>query len=120
MIYCSKETGILLSLKYPGVSNQLKYLDYNTPTDIWINEGKNIKVTVTMMDANHIIGSCMFLYTGYFGSVLYTGDLRYHKSLLTKNDCLFSVTGELKVHIDELILDNTYCDPIFNFPTQVK
>jgi hypothetical protein len=26
----------------------------------------------------------------------------------------------ISIHIDELYLDNTFCDPIFQFPDQVK
>ena len=33
-------------------------------------------ITVTVLDANHCPGSAMFLFQGYFGSVLYTGDFR--------------------------------------------
>ena len=31
---------------------------------------------VTAIDANHCIGSCMFFFQGYFGTVLATGDCR--------------------------------------------
>jgi DNA cross-link repair 1B protein len=62
----------------------------------------------------------MFLFMGYFGTVLYTGDMRWHRRLLATNHHLFSPTGELKVHVDEVILDNTFCDPIFSFPSQVS
>jgi DNA cross-link repair 1B protein len=31
---------------------------------------------VTAIDANHAPGSTMFLFEGYFGVILYTGDFR--------------------------------------------
>ena len=39
-------------------------------------QGSHVTVTVTTMDANHCPGSSMFLFEGYFGRILYTGDFR--------------------------------------------
>jgi DNA cross-link repair 1B protein len=72
------------------------------------------------MDANHIIGSVMILFKGYFGSILHTGDMRWSRKLLQDSHPLFNSDATMKVKVDELILDNTYCDPIFNFPAQVS
>lgn len=32
------------------------------------------RLTVTLIDANHCPGAVMFLFEGYFGSILYTGE----------------------------------------------
>ena len=72
------------------------------------------------MDANHIIGSVMILFKGYFGTILHTGDMRWSRKLLKTNHLLFNKDATLKMSVDELIIDNTYCDPIFDFPTQVN
>lgn len=73
-----------------------------------------------LLEANHILGAVMFLFRGYFGSVLHTGDFRWSRSLIQTNSALFNSDSTLKFPIDELIMDNTYCDPIFKFPAQVK
>ena len=39
--------------------------------------GDHVTVTVTTLDADHCPGSAMFLFEGYFGSILYTGDFRW-------------------------------------------
>ena len=38
--------------------------------------GSHVTITVTTIDANHCPGSAMFLFEGYFGRILYTGDFR--------------------------------------------
>lgn len=77
---------------------------------------------VTFFDANHCPGSVMVLLQGYFGTVLHTGDMRFNAQMIPQNPQLYppelrneSLDG-CSIHIDELILDNTYCDPIFRFP----
>lgn len=119
-IFCSKITGALLSTKFPGVSDFIEVIEYNKPYKIILNKDHDLYTTVVFMDANHIIGSSMILFMGYFGNILYSGDLRYHDKLLKENYFLFNPDGTLNYPIDELILDNTYCDPIFKFPSQVN
>lgn len=74
---------------------------------------------MVLVDANHILGSVMFFFKGYFGSVLHTGDFRWSRHLLRDNSYLFHEDATMKFPVDELIMDNTYCDPIFKFPAQV-
>lgn len=66
-------------------------------------------VTVTLFDANHCPGSVMFLLSGYFGDILYTGDFRYKSNMFDD----FQLPP-----IDVLYLDNTYCSPRCTFPTR--
>lgn len=68
-------------------------------------------MTVTLIDANHCPGSVMFLFEGYFGNILYTGDFRYTPSMLKEP----VLTGK---KIDILYLDNTNCDPALVLPSQ--
>ena len=43
-------------------------------------------ITVTVFDANHCPGAAMFLFEGFFGSVLYTGDFRSGMKLVSEPD----------------------------------
>ena len=67
----------------------------------------------------------MILFQGYMGTILHTGDMRFSDSFF--DECTYLYPKELRtsdlkkcsIHIDELTFDNTYCDPIFVFPTRV-
>ncbi|XP_005389165.1 PREDICTED: 5' exonuclease Apollo [Chinchilla lanigera] len=69
-------------------------------------------MTVTLIDANHCPGSVMFLFEGYFGTILYTGDFRYTPSML-KEPAL-----ALGKQIHTLYLDNTNCNPALVLPSR--
>jgi len=68
----------------------------------------------------------MILFTGYMGTILHTGDFRYSKKMPNELKALYPETKRnsrnetVSIHIDELILDATYCDPMFVFPRRVK
>jgi len=68
----------------------------------------------------------MFMFEGYFGRILHTGDMRFNESLIVNNPILFPPEKRNKelmkcsLPIDECIFDNTYCDPIFKFPRRDK
>lgn len=87
-----------------------------------IEVGDKLNITVTLFDANHCPGAVMFLFEGYFGTYLYTGDIRFEKSVFEKYYELYpeSYSNEEFVKcskkIDILYLDNTFCDPVFTFP----
>ncbi|KAK2167259.1 hypothetical protein LSH36_30g00032 [Paralvinella palmiformis] len=68
-------------------------------------------MTVTVIDANHCPGSVMFLFEGYFGTILYTGDFRYEA--LSGSVPLDLLSSKM---VDVLYLDNTYCDSRCVFP----
>ncbi|KAK3133418.1 hypothetical protein QOZ80_6AG0536310 [Eleusine coracana subsp. coracana] len=77
----------------------------------------NEKVTVsgvnlTCFDANHCPGSIIILFEPPNGkAVLHTGDFRF-SSEMANNTILQSS------HIHTLILDTTYCNPRYDFPSQ--
>lgn len=98
-------------------------LDINKAYKLYLDKEKRLHCTVRLFDANHIFGSMMFLFEGYFGRYLHTGDMRFHEYMWKEYTKLFPPelprTPEglpRSIQIDELILDNTYCDPVFNFP----
>ncbi|XP_067913754.1 5' exonuclease Apollo isoform X2 [Heterodontus francisci] len=62
-------------------------------------------MTVTLIDSNHCPGSVMFLFDGYFGTVLYTADFRYTPTMFSHPP----LNTEKRINI--LYLDNTNCDP---------
>ena len=113
-------------------------LELNTSHTVYLNEAKSLYVTVTLLDANHClgssstfdlylsaIGSVMILFQGYMGSILHTGDFRYTPLMLDNSPALFpgylkNEASKFSIDIDELILDATHCDPVFQFPARVQ
>ena len=89
------------------------------------------EITVTFFDANHCPGAVMILFQGYMGTVLHTGDCRFNPGWMVErynllypkrpgNVAAIEAKEACSVHIDELILDNTFCDEVFQFPDQVS
>ncbi|KAG2378646.1 hypothetical protein C9374_008285 [Naegleria lovaniensis] len=66
---------------------------------------------VNVVDANHCLGGIMFLLEGYFGTVLFTGDFRYDPRIL-QTPCFTDKK------IDHLYLDDTFLDPVYDFPSR--
>lgn len=71
------------------------------------------------------LGSVIVLMRGYMGTILHTGDFRFHTSMIENYPELYPVSKrnpqlyDCSIHLDEIILDNTFCDPIFTFPSRV-
>lgn len=113
-IYCSPVTATLLQLKLKVKEQWIHPLELGEPYLLPLDDIGKETMTVTLIDANHCPGAVMFLFEGYFGSILYTGDFRYTPSML-REPCLRTNTT-----IDVLYLDNTNCDPNRTLPSRKK
>lgn len=113
-IYCSPVTAALLRLKLQVKEQWIHPLELCEPYLLPLDDIGKEKLTVTLIDANHCPGAVMFLFEGYFGAILYTGDFRYTPSML-REPCLRNNTT-----IDVLYLDNTNCDPNRTLPSRQK
>lgn len=126
-IHTTHQTRKFLLHKYPKLPRIVSH-DYNAPAEVELVEGE-LKVEVTFFDAKHIPGSAMILFRGHMGSILFTGDFRYEYAMVKENPILFpprlrnwndkqevveSLSG-ISIRIDEMIFDNTYCNPFFKF-----
>ena len=96
-------------------------LEMNEEHWIYLDEKKKEGVSVVLMDACHCPGAVMFLFKGKMGTVLHTGDFRFHPSMLEhpllcpegrRNPEMRGIT----VDIDYLHLDNTFANPEYDFP----
>ncbi|XP_031313716.1 5' exonuclease Apollo isoform X2 [Camelus dromedarius] len=72
-VYCSPITAYLLH-RHLQVSKQwIRALEIGESHVLPLDEIGRETMTVTLIDANHCPGSVMFLFEGYFGTILYTG-----------------------------------------------
>lgn len=113
-IYTSPITALLLKSKYKLPESIIKELEVGQSYLIPLDEGSNT-ITVTVFDANHVPGAVMFLFQGYFGNILYCGDMRWSPEML-EDPVLQNVVSHRE--LDILYLDNTYSAPYCQFPSR--
>ena len=111
-IYCSEITASLLQRKFSLPPQIIHGLELDTAHTIPLNPDGSEFVTVNLIDANHCPGSVMFLFEGYFGKILYTGDFRYTSDMFIDKPVSFYD------NIETLYLDNTYCSASCDFPSR--
>ncbi|XP_003220546.1 5' exonuclease Apollo [Anolis carolinensis] len=111
-IYCSPLTGQILRLKLKVSEQWIHPLEVGESHVLALDEIGKETMTVTLIDANHCPGSVMFLFEGYFGIILYTGDFRYSPNM-QQEEALKN-----KKLINTLYLDNTNCYPSFVLPSR--
>lgn len=112
VIYCSLPTANLVQQQLGVDRKYLHPLGMNSPVIIE-SEGK--PVTVTLLDANHCPGAVMFLFQVGRRHILHVGDFRWNRDKMSPDLREFSA---LKIRLDDLYLDTTYCNEKYRLPTQ--
>lgn len=111
-LYCSEVTKILLMEKLAKLEKFVKILKVGEPSCIPIpaqNSAKTEEVTVTLIHASHCPGSVMFLFEGFDGTALYTGDFRWESDQI-QNVPALHVDQRVKP-LASLYVDTTFCHP---------
>lgn len=111
-IYCSEVTGKLLVERYDIDASLISPLETGCSHILYVDSDQIEQMSVTVINAHHCPGSVMFLFEGYFGKILYTGDFRFDSEM--KDDHLMRNI----LHADTLYLDNTYNSPKCVFPSR--
>eukprot|EP00435_Cladocopium_sp_Y103_P029346 s3589_g7.t1 len=115
-LFASEITSRLLKLRWPQL--EVTVLQMEQVHTISLKAG--LEIQVYLIDANHVPGSVMFLFSGsserYFGSVLYTGDFRLHSQ--HSEICTLQMLRDKE--LSRIYLDNTYCDPRFCQPPRAE
>ncbi|XVE49811.1 hypothetical protein DITRI_Ditri01bG0111500 [Diplodiscus trichospermus] len=120
-IFCSPITAKLFPFKFLNFNLfLLRVLDigsWHSLSLICPSSGSKITVQVMAIDACHCPGAVMFLFRGEFGCLLNTGDFRWEKNSerakLGREVLLNALKDDA---VDVLYLDNTYCNPSYEFP----
>ncbi|XP_002715463.2 5' exonuclease Apollo isoform X1 [Oryctolagus cuniculus] len=111
-LYCSPITAHLLHRQRQVSKKWIRALEVGESHVLPLDEIGRETMTVTLLDAHHCPGSVMFLFEGYFGTILYTGDFRYTPSMLREPP----LSSGKQIHT--LYLDNTNCNPALVLPTR--
>lgn len=92
-----------------GVRRIINIIQNNNSNSIELNDANTdiplLSFAVTPIPANHCPGAVMFLFEGYFGRILYTGDFRYNSGIFD---------GYPVFDVDRLYLDDSYCAPFYD------
>jgi len=112
VVYCSLITGRLLQLRWPQLSERLRPLSLETIHDLVPGDTVE-RLQVLLVDAHHVPGAVMFIFSGHFGTVLHTGDFRLHPEHLH-----LGALPPLRRGLSRIFLDNTFCHPLFQHPSR--
>lgn len=111
LIYCSVETARILPVLTKGIGDKEFGVSDEWLKPLSLNEPHPMPgFTVTLIDANHVVGSVMFLFEGPSvpdGPVLCTGDFRADTTFFANSTAL----SILQRHVlNTIYLDNTYME----------
>ena len=81
-IYCSHISRLLIVDRFPTLLNFVIALEMDEEHWVYLDNELKEGVSVVLMDANHCPGAVMFLFRGKMGTVLHTGDFRFHEKML--------------------------------------
>jgi DNA cross-link repair 1C protein len=114
VLECHKQT-------YKHLTKLLKTIPLESPTEIELKPGKWVRVT--LFDANHCVGSTMFLVEGDGKAILYTGDVRsesWFVNSLARHPALIPYTHGI-VALDCIYLDTSnIMDPTKSYATKAQ
>lgn len=125
-IYCSGDTANLIKHMLSVDPKWVHPLPMNVPTVVPDSGG----VTVTLIEANHCPGSCLFLFEG--PQTVHAGDSTFKSPFVGSGKAFrylhcgdFRASPQHLMHpavrgkqIDHVYLDTTYLDPKYTFPPQ--
>mmetsp|Transcript_41722 Transcript_41722/g.97429 ORF Transcript_41722/g.97429 Transcript_41722/m.97429 type:complete len:392 (+) Transcript_41722:27-1202(+) len=110
-IYTSHVTARLLRRRWPPLEPFLKPLEIGPVHRILLGSAGGLEIEVCLVDANHVPGSVMFIFSGYFGTLLYTGDFRFHDNHVHLS--VLPLLARPNAELSRIFLDNTFCHPQF-------
>jgi hypothetical protein len=126
VIYCTAVTRALLIDRYDIAPSRVISIPLDIPTVVSLAEGaagptaRDLSVTVTLFDSNHIPGSVMIYFDHHIvGTYLYTGDFRFEQGTSALSSIIYSVPPkqgdaagapryQCRLRVDHLIMDDTW------------
>lgn len=124
-IYTSEISARLLVDKFPSLKPTVIGLPMNQETVVFLDpKQEKESVSITLLDANHCLGSSMILLKGQMGTILHTGDFWYNEDKFTRIKALYpngKTNGEFakcSINIDLVVLDSTFGAREYTFISQ--
>ncbi|KAK9004388.1 hypothetical protein V6N11_002190 [Hibiscus sabdariffa] len=120
-LFCSRITAKLFPFRFPNFNLSLLHVlhlgSWHSLSLRLPCSGSKVTVQVMAIDAHHCPGAIMLLFRGEFGCMLNTGDFRWEingeRAKLGREMLLNALKDDV---VDVLYLDNTYCNPSYQFP----
>ncbi|KAE9616834.1 putative metallo-beta-lactamase [Lupinus albus] len=119
-LFCSRLTAKLLPFKFPNFNlSLLRILEIGSWHTLSPSSSFPTTLHVFVIDACHCPGSIMLVFRGEFGCRICTGDFRWEpdceKARMSKEMLVAALKDDV---VDVAYIDNTYSNPIYDFPTR--